>query len=235
MDDLPEFKILRLPGMGALDKTAAETTRKTLREDPVAVLWLEVRREDIDGRHGYFPEWAGNQYAFRLLEEFEEIGPRVEMTFEGYDEDPREVFQIPEVQRFCCGFLGRTIVRFYPKTDQIGFHRGRFGAWEGKILPLLSTQDKLVEGPRPFRENEQYGTRLRIFGCAEQAFPDPILKWEIEADTVWAANAGPAMVMVDSLIKHSDLSGMCGVGQTRRDRDVELLKPNELSQLTKPR
>ena len=144
------------------------------------------------------PEWSGNQSALFLLG-LNLPSNRVLVTFSGWDSDPREVFQIPEIQRWCVGFLGR-VVAYKTRNGQIRLiiQDEKPGDWEGKILDLL-----LMEDPG-FGSEESSGSQFRIFGTADQLLDNPRVKWTKSTPTRWYCDPTEALQVIEGLIRNKN-------------------------------
>lgn len=199
---------------------ALERVLQAIEESKGDVLlnW-SVERTDISGQR-WSPELAGNKYAKVILDVAKGCENSVDVTFDGWETDPREIHQVPEIQRFCAGFLGRNIPGSPERT---------IGKWEGRILRKLRvldalglidptlTQGRLVGG----------GCRVRIFGSAEQLRPHPLVRW---ADTGQGYNAEATLglmaiqaAMDESPLGIAELStpGYFGWGKTIHESEAE--------------
>ena len=161
---------IHLQGVGSLtDPEVRERVIREVRDHPKPWVHLQVLREDIDGQHEYPPEWAGNAYAEWLLKVVNREDC-VDVTFDGWDFDRREVFQIPEIAKFCNSFLGR----FQGKVP-VKMEKGRT-----RNLPVTPKPDqersilkRLFKDDPTQHTSKASSPRLRIFLCAEtlQEFP----------------------------------------------------------------
>jgi len=188
--------ILRLEGAaGRMEPDLRRQAEKVLG-DPEPLVFQNVLRDDIDGRHGYPPEWAGNMYAKSLLELIGDRQSIVEVAFDGWDDDPRPIFRIPEVQKWCAGFLGRVVVVRLPTAEKIAFvrHSGA-GSWEGRLLAALKREDTLFPG------KNHAGTLLRVFGAADQLLVRPRVTWEHDpASNLWVMDPEEAYRAISEII-----------------------------------
>jgi len=212
-----QLAILR--GSGKLKQSIIRQVRKILDGD---LGWVhhEVLRDDITGESPP-PEWVGNMYAHNL---FEIVGDRTDcifLTFSGYDDDPREIFQIEEIQRFCAGFLGRICVAQGENITKMidHFSRLQIGAWEGRMLSVLQNEDPTSPNEPSPPGTRRSGSRIRVLGCAEQLSEKPLVKWvkdgpgwlcEVEGDPL-----GYALSRCQGSIKGWDLPGRWGAGKLR--------------------
>ena len=167
-----DWGYISLPGVGSLsDPEVLEKIQQAVRTLPKPWVHLQVLLDDINGRLGYTPEWSGNLYAKWLLEAV----PRddcVDVTFDGFDHDPREVFQIPEVCRFCHSFLGR----FRGSVPLQMISRGK----KRKNLPVrpVPNQEReilkrlLIKNPSD--GPKEASPRIRIFAYAETLQKAPL-------------------------------------------------------------
>lgn len=180
-----------------------------LRTVPNTILHLEIRKGDLLPH----PEWLGNIYAQHIQElvKIHQSPGFIEITFDGYDLDPRPVPLIQDAQRFCNGLLGRIMA----SQDDQGRPNGRLiqqsttrGSWEGVILRSLREQD--VTNPSPV------GTRLRIFGAAEQVKDQPIISWAWDTKKkLWMCRPDRAMFAINAAIEGIPLTiPQWGTGKT---------------------
>jgi hypothetical protein len=192
--------ILRLEGAaGNMTPDLRRQAEKVLG-DPKPLVHQNVLIEDINGRHGYPPEWAGNVYAKSLLELVRDQRGLVEVSFDGWDADPRPIFQIPEVQKWCAGFLGRVVVVRLPSIEKIAFRRHPRGAWEGRVLAVLKREDMLFPG------KNHAGTQVRVFGSAEQLSARPRVVWTLDpASGLWLMDPQEAHRAIETAIAETDL------------------------------
>lgn len=218
-----ELVLARFPGVGSLmDPVEQEAARRRIATVENLAVQLEVLRDDIDGSVGCSPEWAGNQYATVLLSIVGDRKDFVDLTFDGWDFDSREVFQINEIRRFCMGFLGRIVAtpgRRKPNAQgevYVGLESRSRGEWEGRILEVLAS--------KPFGNllgdvRGDIGSRLRVFGCAEQLYERPLLTW-VPSPTGrgWVANGAKAEQAIEAAITGKPMvldlhaSGRIGIG-----------------------
>lgn len=171
---------------------------------PDCLISQYVLREHLENPK-YPPEWAGYCYAMADLKLFSDYPGHLDVTFDGWDADHREIFQIPEIQRFCEGFLGRKTFIYDLQSEHDP------GLWEGLILRLLHEQDPLhPDQPRS-------GTRLRLFGAADQRRSRPRVNWTWHSPThSWVCAPTEAFAVMKDLMAGSppveDKVGCWGAG-----------------------
>ena len=163
-----------------------------------------VLREHLENPN-YPPEWAGYCYAMADLKLYSGYEGQLDVTFHGWDSDSREVFHVPEIQRFCEGFLGRKTLIYELITEHSP------GLWEGMILRLLHNKDPLHP------EEARSGTRLRLFGAAEQRQKRPRIRWvHHPASRSWMCDATDATDVIEKLmsspVQPPDQTGCWGTG-----------------------
>ena len=149
---------------------------------------LRVLLEDTDGSQGYPPEWAGHKYARGLIELAGNREKCIEITWDGYDFDPREVWQIPAIQRFCLGLLGWSDPSI-PGTPPVLPHQA------GMVFRALTDDESPIGGGM--------GSKLRIYAAADQALPPPLLSWHYNAG-VWATHYHTAQIHIVALMAGVD-------------------------------
>lgn len=93
-------RVLPLYGLKEFrDRKRREMVLRALDLDPSLTLQVNVPANEL-------VEGAGVKYLLAIMNLLKFRRGRVEFMWDGWGGDPREVFQIPEIQRFCVDFLG---------------------------------------------------------------------------------------------------------------------------------